>query len=340
MKRLAWLSGLAGLLALTALVAHQGVADVAGILAQGGWALLLLVPLHAVPLLLDAQGWRTLLLAGHARRASLLFLWWVASVRESVSRLLPTFGVGGELVGLRLARLRLRDTTAVAASLVVELLLTLFAQYLFAVLGVLMLPTAIHNGRHGSALLAGLLLALPLPVLFALALRNHAVFERLEGLARRLFGAEHPIAAMVDGAGLDACIRALIGRPAVLLKALGWQLAGLVVGASEVWIALLLLGHPATFAQALAIEALTQAARQMAFFVPAGLGVQEAALLLLGGMIGVSPQVALSLALVKRARELLFGIPALLSWHWVELRQWKRAGARRRGRQGPRAGTP
>jgi putative membrane protein len=339
MKRLAWLSGLAGLLAMTALIAHQGVADVAGIMVQGGWPLLLLVPLHAVPLLLDALGWRTLLLAGQPRGASLLFLWWLAGVRESVSRLLPTLGVGGELVGLRLARLRLRNTTAVAASLVVELLLTLFAQYLFAVLGVLMLPTAIHKGGYGWAVLAGLLLGIPVPVLFALALRNHSVFERLEGLARRLLGDEHPIAELLDGAGLDACIRTLIGRPAMLLKALGWQLAGLVAGASEVWIALLLLGHPATFAQALAIEALTQAARQMAFFVPAGLGVQEAVLLLLGGVLGVSPQVALSLALVKRARELLFGIPTLLSWQLVELRQWKRAGTRR-GRQGPRAGTP
>jgi putative membrane protein len=340
MKRLAWLTGLAGLLALTVLIAHQGVADVARILAQGGWPLLLLVPLHAVPLLLDAQGWRTLLMAAPARRANLGFLWWLAGVREAVSRLLPTLSVGGELVGLRLARLRLRDTTAVAASIVVELMLTVFAQYLFAALGVLMLPAAMQAGGHGWAILAGLLLALPVPVLFALALRHHAVFERLEGVARRLFGAGHRIAAMVDGARLDARIHALIERRAVLLKALGWQLAGLVAGASEVWFALMRLGHPATLSQALAIEALTQTARQMAFVVPAGLGVQEAALLLLGGVLGISPQVSLSLALVKRARELLFGVPALLSWQWVEWRHWRRAGKRQHGGHGPSAGTP
>jgi hypothetical protein len=66
MKQLAWLSGTAGLLAAIILIAHQGVADVARLLAQGGWPLFLLVPLHAVPLLLDAQGWRTLLIAGPA----------------------------------------------------------------------------------------------------------------------------------------------------------------------------------------------------------------------------------------------------------------------------------
>jgi putative membrane protein len=340
MKQLAWLSGTAGLLVAIILIAHQGVADVARLLAQGGWPLFLLVPLHAVPLLLDAQGWRTLLIAGPARRVNLGFLWWVASVREAVSRLLPTLGVGGELAGLRLARLRLHDNTAVAASIVVELMLTLFAQYVFAVLGVLMVPAAMQDGGHGWMVLAGLLLSLPVPVLFALTLRHHALFERLEGVTHRLFGAGHPIAAMVDGARLDARIRALIARRPVLLKALGWQLAGLVAGASEVWFALMRLGYPATFSQALAIEALSHAARQMAFFVPAGLGVLEAALLLLGGMLGVSPQVPLSLALIKRSRELLFGIPALLTWQWVELRQWRRAGKRRRGGHGPTAGTP
>jgi putative membrane protein len=326
MKRLAYLTGLAGLLGLTLLIAHQGVDDLARVLARGGWQLFLLVPLHALPLLLDAQGWRTLLPADPARRVPLAFLWWVASVREAVNRLLPTFSLGGELVGLRLARRRLPDTTAVAASIVVEVMLTLFSQYLFALTGVLMLPAATQSGGRGWVIIAGLLLSLPVPVLFALSLRHQAVFERLERVALRLFGP----AATLDGAQLDACIHALLARRGTLLMALGWQLAGLVAGTWEVWFALMWLGHPVSFGEALAIEALTQAARHVAFFVPAGLGVQEAVVLLLGEALGVSPEISLSLALVKRARELLFGIPALLSWQWLEWRHWRPALWRRR----------
>jgi putative membrane protein len=341
MKRLAYLTGLAGLLGLTALIAHQGAGDVARILAQGGWPLLLLLPLHALPLLLDAQAWRTLLLlADPQRRADLPFLWWVASVREAVNRLLPTVSVGGELVGIRLALLRLPDSTAIAASIVVEVMVTLFAQYLFAALGVLMLTAAMQAGGNGRVILAGLLLSLPVPVLFALFLRHSAIFERLEGVARRLFGAGHRIVAMIAGAELDARVHALIERRAVLGKALLWQLAGMVVGTFEVWFALMRLGHPVTFWQALAIEALTHTARQVAFFVPAGLGVQEAALLLLGDLLGVSPQISLSLALVKRARELLFGVPALLSWQWLELHRWRHDTKRRKGARNPSEGTP
>ncbi|MDK3021092.1 lysylphosphatidylglycerol synthase domain-containing protein [Cupriavidus taiwanensis] len=326
MKRLAYLMGLLGLLALTALVIHQGAGDVAAVMARGGWPLLLLVPLHALPLLLDAQGWRVLLTSADPdEQAGIGFLWWVAAVREAVGRLLPTVGVGGELVGIRLTRLRIRDTTAVTASVVVEVMLTMFSQYLFAATGVLMLVLALQQRASAWIILAGLLLSLPVPVLFALSLRHAALFEKLEGAARRLFGADHRIVAMIDGARLDAQIRALNQRRRELAQALGWQLAGLLSGTLEIWLALWLLGHPVPLWQALAIESLTQAARHVAFFVPAGLGVQEAVVVLLGQLLGMDTQVALALALVRRAREILFGVPALLSWQWVELRRWRRA---------------
>jgi hypothetical protein len=43
--------------------------------------------------------------------------------------------------------------------------------------------------------------------------------------------------------------------------------------------------------------------------------------------------VALSLALVKRMRELATGVPALVSWHWFEMRRLRPFGDRA---QGPR----
>jgi putative membrane protein len=327
MKRWLYLSGLLGLLVLTALVVHEGAADIANLVAQAGWALLWLVPLHALPLALDAQGWRVLLRAAAPREpAGLGFLLWVAAVREAVNRLLPTMSVGGELVGIRLSRLRVADTTAVTASIVVEVMVTLFAQYLFCALGVLLLVLAIQDSGQAWIILTGLLLSLPVPVLFALSLRYTGLFEKLEGAARKLFGEDHRVVAMIDGAALDARIRALNRNRAVLASTLCWQVAGLVTGTLEVWLALHLLGHPVPLWQALAIEAVTQAARQMAFFVPGGLGVQEAVVMLLGHLLGMDAQVSLSLALVKRAREILFGVPALLSWQWVEVRRWRHAG--------------
>ncbi|MFZ0498249.1 MAG: hypothetical protein WAU49_02615 [Steroidobacteraceae bacterium] len=50
----------------------------------------------------------------------------------------------------------------------------------------------------------------------------------------------------------------------------------------------------------------------------AGLGVQEASLIGFGALLGVNAELALALSLAKRMREILFGVPALLSWYWVE----------------------
>ncbi|MGO4379497.1 lysylphosphatidylglycerol synthase domain-containing protein [Pseudoduganella sp. RAF19] len=332
MKRLAYLFALVGLVGLTALVIHEGAADVMSVVAQAGWPLLLLLPLHALPLLLDAQGWRTLLHAALPHeRAPLPFLWWTAMVREAVNRLLPTASVGGELVGIRLARLRMSDTGAIAASIVTEVMVTMFSYYAFTVLGVLGLLMSIDGTRYGWAIIGGLVLSLAGPIIFALALHHGAIFARLGGLAQKVFGDQ--FGALGDGAKLDAHIKSLVRRPGVLLTAMAWQLGGLLLGTAEVWFALTLLGHEATLWQALFIEALTQAARQMAFFVPAGLGVQEAVVLMLGEILGISSEIALSLALVKRAREILFGVPALLSWQWLELHRWKRSS-------GPREAAP
>ena len=78
-------------------------------------------------MVLDAQGWRILLEPiDRQRRATLPFLLWVAAVREAIGRLLPAAGIGGEMVGIRLTRLRLDDTTAVAATVIVEILITLY----------------------------------------------------------------------------------------------------------------------------------------------------------------------------------------------------------------------
>jgi hypothetical protein len=93
------------------------------------------------------------------------------------------------------------------------------------------------------------------------------------------------------------------------------------VGCTETWLALRWLGHPVGFAAALVLESLTQAARHLFFFVPAGLGVQEAGLIGVGHVLGIGRDVAIALSLAKRMREILFGLPALAAWQWIEGRR-------------------
>lgn len=316
------LFGLLGLALLIGLVVHGGSAEVLALLATAGWGLLWLVPFHALPIALDAEGWRVLLRHRDRRgTANLPFLWWIASVREAVGRLLPVGGVGGEVVGIRLTLWRVPDGAAVTASVVMETLLTIVNVYLFVAAG-LCLVMVLDGGSLAASLLGGLAATLPVPLLLYALLRHGAVFARIERFAVGLLGEQSRIAALFGDAGrLDAELRALFERRRDLLTSLLWQLAGMVVGAFEVWLALRLLGQPISPLAAIALEALGLSIRHFAFFVPAGLGVQEAGFVLFGKLLGLPPDAAVALSLAKRVRELGYGIPALLSWQWAETRR-------------------
>lgn len=315
-----WLGWPIGIAILLALVVHEGAGDAVRVIGQAGFALLWLVPFHGLPLLLDAHAWRLLL----DKRVSLPFLWWIATVREAVNRLLPVVGVGGEIVGIRLARWRVPDASRVTASVIVEVLVTIAVQYAFAALGLVLLLAATQESVGAKTIGVALALSLPIPVLGFVLMRRGGVFHAIERFAGRLLGDSHRLLQGVDGKRLDADIDALMSRAGLLFRAFFWQLAGYVAGALETYWALALLGHPISIGGAIAIEAMTQAVRHAAFMVPGGLGVQEATVVLLAQMFGVDREAALSLALVKRARELLFGALALGSWQVVELSRTRR----------------
>jgi uncharacterized membrane protein YbhN (UPF0104 family) len=108
-----------------------------------------------------------------------------------------------------------------------------------------------------------------------------------------------------------------------LSTAVLYQIAGMLVGALETWLVLRWVDQPVSIPASIALEATTQAVRHFIFFVPAGLGAQEAALMGVATLLGIPHEAALALSLAKRMREILFGVPALLGWHWIEARELK-----------------
>jgi putative membrane protein len=307
-----------GLGVVIALIAAEGAGPIASLLAGAGWKLLWLVPLQILPLSLDVLGWNSVIL-GPVRFPS-LFL--IACIRQGINRLLPVANVGGEIVGIRLLVQQGMDGALAGASIVVELMLSLFAQYVFVAIGVVCLFSHTSNARTVQALCIGLAAILPALFLMILIVRNGRVFHRVEQLAMRLLGPWLDNHRGFDhGARVDAAVRETFGAPGRLLRALGWQIAGLIAGCLETWLALRWLGHPVGFSDALVLESLTQAARSVFFMVPAALGVQEAGLIGVGLLLGLGSDVALALSLAKRMREVLFGLPSLLAWQWIEGRR-------------------
>jgi putative membrane protein len=316
-KRAALFALLIGISAIVGLTVHEGVRSVASVIARGGWIILLLVPIHALPLLPDALGWRSLL----DRQVPVRVLFWIASVRQAVGRLLPVASVGGELVGIRLLSRHAVRASDATASVVVEVLMTMVGEFIFVLMGIFCLAKLSGAAHVATLLLIGLALTLPLIVAAALLLRHGSSFERLQRLAQRIFLRNRdPNQLAAAGAETDAAIRELCRQPSRLLRAASWQLFSMLVGCIETWAALRWLAGDGNFLHALVLESLSQAARHIVFIMPAGLGVQEVSLLALGQLLGIGGDAALALSLAKRMSEVLYGIPALLSWQWFESR--------------------
>ncbi|HEY4338773.1 MAG TPA: lysylphosphatidylglycerol synthase domain-containing protein [Steroidobacteraceae bacterium] len=324
MKAAVYIAGLLGLGLLTILVVHADVPAIVGIWKQAGAALLWLVPYRLIFFVLYAIGWRAMLrpfdLHGRSRFGYVL---WATAVREGVDRLLPVASLGGSVVGVRLIRWRGLATVPVSATIIVEILLTVMAVYVLGALATLILLTLGTGASHWHVV-AVLALSLPIPVGSLLLLRYGSVFQRMQRFLRPLVGLTGAQAA----ASLDADLRACLGRIRTLLMAVTLQFIALVSAAFEIWWALRLFDHPISAPAAVMLEGLSQAARHLAFIVPAGLGVQEGALVLFGHAIGLSTELALAVSAVKRMREVLCGVPPLLSWQWLEAR---RIGAARPG---------
>jgi putative membrane protein len=242
-------------------------------------------------------------------------------VREAVNAMLPVLRVGGEVAGAWLLIARGVRKRAAVGTLVVDMTMSLLSQFAFTLIGVALL--AAHQSGDESvvrSVLIGLAVAVPITALFGLAQRL-GLFGLFARFFRLVFGERFD--RLVGGAKqLDRTVLTIYRRPIRVIACGLWQLVGWIASGVEVWIALQYLGSPLPLGDAVLMMALVEAASSSAFLVPAALGIQEGAFLVLGNLLGLTPEVSLALALVRRARDVLVYGPALALWQLGEGRRF------------------
>ena len=302
---------LAGILAIAALIATHDAARVVGpVLALRG-TLIAVVAFHLLPLALDVAAWRTLF----TRRPSWLRLLHLRWASDGVNGLLPVPHLGELLRVFGLGPTVSRREAG--ATVVVDITLALASEAAFAALGILLYVRTVDGGIPLRWLLAATMVLAAIMGGFYL-LQRRGLFALGRTIARRA-ASLLKLDLNLDGAhGIDDHIRAIYRRRGEVLRSFGWRLAAWIVGSGEIWIAARGLGLPLGLTGALILESLSQTVRTAGFLMPAGLGLQEGVLVLLGPQLGIDANAALSVALVRRARELAFGVPALFASGWLE----------------------
>jgi len=354
---------LAGFAVLIAILAHQDLSAIWQAISSAGWGLVPALGWRGAAIMLAACAWRSLFVRQLRPQARYMML--IRWIGEAVNTMLPVGQVGGDVVRGRLLRnnLVLADHAvksgydpatgtstphgshghgivggvSVAATVIVDITLNLFAQLIFALPGLVLLWRGAD--LTGSQALICLGLA-ALPCGLVLLGQSPAVMRLGLSLARRLGLIKESASEKSSGLGFDLAVSHLYRRYGRIAAAMIWHLLAWLCRTGETWMILYLLGTPVTFLEASVVETLIGAVRVAAFVMPAGLGVQEGALILLCGWIGVPAAPAFAMALIKRARELALGLPGLLSWMLEERRLRRRHRAALHRRPGPPTELP
>ena len=316
-----WVAFGVGLLLLLGLLNHVGLDEILPLVRHTGWRFGWIAPYFLLPTLFAALSWKAFFCAQHAYPLpGVVRATWVGL---ACNWLLPVAQVGGEIAKARMLSSPSRDLIPWAA-MILDKTFQLVTQCCFGALGLTLLLAFRFDQATFRLALAGIGLLSLLAFGFwrmqrrGLMTLGHRWIQKILRSQSRQEGAKLAQA-------MDARVSKLYLNRIKLLKGFAWRMCFRFAMAGEVYLIMGWMGHPVTYVEAVIFESLGQTVRMAGFIVPAGLGIQEGALTLIGAALGVSPAACLSLSVGKRLRECLVGGPALLGW-FLKWRQEPEAG--------------
>jgi len=304
MKYFRWVGLILGLAIIAVLVHHVGWGEIRHsltLLSHGYWVVLAYPVLWV---LCNTQGWQVIVDAHHPRVA-FASLFKIRMAGESFNALLPSGYVGGEPLKATLLskQIPLRDATS---SVLVAKAAQSVGLVLFIGLGLTLggrsdLPIVRQTGPYQWVALGLLLAGVSLFVVllsrrslsrFAKVLHGWTGYARLAAWEPRLIALDDTIGRFYrEGKG-------------AFFKSFFWHTAGWMIGALELCVIFYLIGHPLGFREAWFMGALAQLACVMGLFAPAGIGMYEGGHYLAAQLLGLPPALGVSVALIRRVREL------------------------------------
>jgi len=236
-------------------------------------------------------------------------------VRDAVAAALPFSQIGGIAAGIRVLTVTgvpavysglsmFADMISEFASLLPYIAMGLVALFVVAPMSGLLRPLAIGSTAVAGVLIAGWIARRR--VTNWLRAPTRALVCRFTGTPPEAFSELRDSVGKLDLSGwaVGANLALHFGR---------WA-----IGAVETWVAFLLMGVSISLTDALVIDSISAALRAFAFMVPAQIGVQEGVYVLVCGIVGLPPAIALAFSFVWRARDLVIGFLGLAVWHAVE----------------------
>jgi len=275
-----------------------------------------LVLAHIPTLYFDSLTWFVLL-----KKRSLSFFWsfiitWIA---QTSGKFFPTGNVTGEFVRIYLGVKKGLSSHEASSTVFADLILATFSLFiigLFSFFLVIFRDSALIDTGYSHYIYFSLILIFSGCIFFYFFIKRRL----LRLLIRRnkpIFNIKLNKEKILFFIKLDVSLYYLTKKKVVVSKALFFRLIGWLAGAFEIYVFLLIIDVNASFVDVILIESFSGIIRAIAFFIPAGIGVQELAFVAIGSYVGLSSSVSFSIAIGRRVREFLVGIPAIVAWFGI-----------------------
>jgi putative membrane protein len=310
-------AALVGLAVAVWLLLHVGAASVFAAIASvglGGFLLICLTGLFVVALM--GSGWFALMPDHRLRNLVSCIIG--RQTRDSGGDILPFSQFGGMVIGARVMTLRGIPAPLAYASMAADVTTELMAQIAFIAIGIALCITELRASATMAPYIDGLMLGtfLLVPGLAAFVVLQ----KRGSALAERLANRFLPT-AVKHTAAFALALKSLYASPARLAASSTIHLLSWISSSLIVWLAVRLIGGHLSFLSAVAIEALLAGLRSATVFIPSAIGVQEAGYAALMPLFGLGPEIGLAVSLLRRARDIVIGVPVLLAWQAMEGRR-------------------
>src|SRR5205807_6168265 len=165
-------------------------------------------------------------------RLSLWQLFWMRWIGESVSTLVPSAAVGGDIVRARLAAINGARLPVAAGTVLVDLTLGVFTQAAFTVLGVVLLVDVTGQRNFVRPTLVGTLVGI-VGVAGFYFVQRLGMFRFLAKIIARLANSPEWQSLVQGGETLDQTVRALYARRKAVIACCAWTIVSLVAGSGR-----------------------------------------------------------------------------------------------------------
>ena len=319
MKHLSVISMIIGLLALCVLVIWQGIGEVIGLLMNSGWILLTITLMWLPALYFLTESWRLV----YRKEVEPPF-WYSLAVTwmgRAVNNMLPVATIGGEIAKARLITHRGISGIDATAAMLVDKTVQVLALIFWGLIGVTSLIYLKEDDTFAMIVLVGfVLLSLGLGGFFLV--QRAGMFHLLTRIGSKLVKSEK-WAEKWDGISynaqaVDKIVLEIYSNRSRFWWAVFIKTMGLVIQTGEVWLACHLLGFDIGIFEALILKSLTSTVSDVVFIIPNAYGIQEGAYMVIGALLGLSPDFSLAVSLATRIRELVVDIPGLIYWQILE----------------------